>query len=513
MNALLTDGMNLVIFVLILGLLVFVHEFGHFIVAKRLGIPVLEFGIGFPPRVWRVWKGNGWIQIQGRRILIPRTMSLPANLGEGSQVWYKTEMQNGRPVLTAIQVVDPASQGAQLTSPVQKLDRGTEYTLNAIPLGGFVRLMGEEDPSVAGGFASAKPAVRAPVLLAGVTMNFLLAYLAFSIGSFMSPPYVPIQTTRIAAVAPNSPAAEAGLRPGDIVATINGQNVQDNYPALSQDLQQNAGRPVTLTISRNGRTLDPVSVTPRRNPPPGEGPLGIALSTMVGLRVTDVQAGSVAAQAGIRPGDVLVFYPDPAKLVPLKDQAELAQYASTHPGLAVEWHVQRDGKWVAPDPIVVRIPPQVSPAEATLGLNLQTSLFTAPGEGVRTMGQVLGSIPALVNQLVRGSVPSNAFVGFVGIYQATGEVAQRSGLNGLIDFLGLLSLNLAIVNLLPIPALDGGRLVFVLLEWLRGGKKVDPQKEGLVHLVGIMVLISFMLLITFFDVQRLLSGTSILPTP
>ncbi len=129
------------------------------------------------------------------------------------------------------------------------------------------------------------------------------------------------------------------------------------------------------------------------------------------------------------------------------------------------------------------------------------------------MGQVLGSIPALVSQLVRGAAPSNAFVGFVGIYQATGEVARRGGVAGLIDFLGLLSLNLAIVNLLPIPALDGGRLVFVLLEWLRGGKRVDPQKEGLVHLVGIMVLISFMLLITFFDVQRLLSGGSILPTP
>ncbi len=513
MNALLTDGMNLIIFVVILGVLVFVHEFGHFVVAKRLSIPVLEFGIGFPPRVWRIWKGKGWIQIQGRRIVIPRRFSLPPNLVEGSRVWYKTEMQNGRPVLTALEVVDAEGQGTMLTSPVQKLDRGTEYTLNAIPLGGFVRLMGEEDPKVAGGFASAKPSVRAPILLAGVTMNFLLAFLAFSLASWASPPYVPIQTTRVAAVAPNSPAAAAGLRPGDVISAINGQDVQDNYPALSQGLRQDAGHSTMLTLSRNGRTLDPVPVTPRLNPPPGEGPLGIALNTIVGLRVTSVEPGSPAALAGVRPGDVLVFYVDPVKPTPLKDQAQLEQYVKAHPGIKIEWHIQRDGKWVAPDPVVVQVPAQVNPGQAALGMSLQTSLLDAPREGAQTMGQVLGSIPTLVTQLVRGAVPSNAFVGFVGIYQATGEVAQRGGVIGLIDFLGLLSLNLAIVNLLPIPALDGGRLVFVLLEWLRGGKRVDPQKEGLVHLVGIMVLISFMLLITFFDVQRLLSGGSILPTP
>ena len=140
MNAILSSGTNLIIFIVMLGLLVFVHEFGHFIVAKRLHIPVLEFGFGFPPRIKRFMKR-----------------------GE------------------------------------------TEYTINAIPLGGFVRLMGEEDPNVPGGFASAKPAIRAPILLAGVVMNFLLAYVAFSISAFASPPYAIVQTTRLAAVAPGQP--------------------------------------------------------------------------------------------------------------------------------------------------------------------------------------------------------------------------------------------------------------------------------------------------------------------
>lgn len=445
MNAILSSGTNLIIFIVMLGLLVFVHEFGHFIVAKRLHIPVLEFGFGFPPRIKRFMKR-----------------------GE------------------------------------------TEYTINAIPLGGFVRMMGEEDPNVPGGFASAKPAIRAPILLAGVVMNFLLAYVAFSISAFASPPYAIVQTTRLAAVAPDSPAANAGLRNGDLVVAINGQNVKDRYPALSQALRDNAGREVSLTIVRSGKTLDPITAVPRVSPPPGEGPLGIALNVMRGLTVTSVRPGSVADQAGIRPGDVLVFLVDP-KGRTLKDQDELAQYTQSHQGWTVQWTIQRGDTIM--DPINVKIPDAINPDGATLGLSLQTSILDAPRQGALEMWRVLASIPSLFGQIARGAVPQNAFVGFVGIYQATGEVAQAGGPIALIEFLGLLSLNLAFVNLLPFPALDGGRLVFVVLEWLRGGKKIDPQKEGLVHLVGIAVLIGFMILITFFDVQRLLSGHSILPTP
>lgn len=443
LNGLLSNLTNLIIFVVMLGLLVFVHEFGHFFVAKRLHIPVLEFGFGFPPRIKRIFKREE-----------------------------------------------------------------TEYTINAIPLGGFVRLMGEEDPSVPGGFASAKPSVRAPILLAGVAMNLLLAYLAFVISAFANPPYALVETTRVAAVVQGSPAAEIGLRLGDTIAAVNGQDVKHDYPGLSQLLSANAGRQVTLTVIRNGRPLEPITVVPRERPPQGEGPLGIALSRLRGLRVSSVQPGSPAENAGVRAGDVLVFITDPTQNRFLNDQADLEQFAQSHPGWKVDWQVQRDGKLL--DPFTVQIPASVAPDSASLGLDLQTSLLAAPREAALEMGRILGSIPTLFGQMVRGAVPSNAFVGFVGIYQATGEVAQVGGLLALIEFLGLLSLNLAIVNLLPFPALDGGRLVFVMIEWLRGGKKIDPQKEGVVHLVGIAVLISFMILITFFDIQRLLSGHSIL---
>ncbi len=508
MSGLVSSGQNLIIFIVMLGVLVFVHEFGHFMVAKRLRIPVLEFGFGFPPRLFRFAKSGGSIEIQGKHIIIPRQFKLPENLLVGSRVRYQTELKDGREYLAALQVLD--EQDTSLGSPVQQLDPGTEYTVNSIPLGGFVRMSGEEDPNVPGGFASAKPAVRAPILLAGVVMNLVLAYLAFSVAAFASPPYVSIQTTNIVAVAPNSPAAEAGLRPGDTVAAVNGIDVRDNFAALSQTLRNYGGKQVTLTVIRNGRPLDPISIVPRANPPPGEGALGIQLNGLVGLRVMSVQPGSVADQAGVRAGDVLVFIVDAAKNLPLKDQDQLAQYTNAHPGWKIEWHVQRNGKWLDPNPLVVQIPQPVTAQNATLGLNMQTSLLDAPRAGAEEMATVFASIPAFFQQLGRGGAEP---MGFVGIYQVTGEVAQRAGLLGLIDLAGLLSLNLAVVNLLPFPALDGGRLVFVILEWLRGGRRIDPAKEGLVHLVGFMVLIGLMLLITFFDVQRLLSGIPILPSP
>lgn len=509
-NTLVSGGLNLIIFIVMLGILVFVHELGHFAVAKRLGIPVFEFGFGFPPRLKRFWRDEGWIEIQGKRIVIPRHFQVPANVTIGARVQYKTDQQNGREILTALQVVDPASPEASFSSVVQGYDPGTEYTLNAVPLGGFVRLMGEEDPNVPGGFATAKPSVRTPILLAGVTMNLVLAFIVFSITAFVTPPYAVVQTTRITGVNESSPAALAGLRANDQIIAVNGQDVRDNYPLLSQTLRQNAGREVTLSVVRNGRPLDPITVIPRANPPRGEGPLGIQLGGWLGLRVTSVQADSPAERAGVRAGDVLVFIVDPQGRT-LKDQNELGEFAQAHLGWKIEWRVYRDNQ--LSEPIVVQIPEQLTPAQATLGLNLETSLVDAPIKAIQSMWTIIASIPATFAQMFAGNAPANALVGPLGIYQITGEVAQRGGPFALLELLGLLSLNLAFVNILPLPALDGGRLIFVLLEWVRGGKRIDPRKEGMVHLVGIVLLLGLMVLISIFDVQRMIAGQPILPIP
>lgn len=442
MNILVSNGINLLVFAVMLGILVFVHELGHFAVAKRLGIPVLEFGFGFPPRVKTLFKRDG-----------------------------------------------------------------TEYTFNAIPLGGFVRLYGEEDPNVPGGFASAPASVRVPILLAGVTMNFILAFLILTFTALFTPPYVSIQTTTISAVMPESPAALVGLRAGDTIVAVNERVIKHDYPTFREIIRANAGREVTLDVVRKDQTLEPIKVVPRVNPPANEGPLGIQLVGWNGLRVIGVTPGSVADKAGVRAGDVLLFFVESNRS--LRDQNELAEYTQTHLGWKIEWRVARGNE--LSDVIIVQIPETLTAQDATLGLTLQLSVFDAPFKAAQDMGTIIATIPLLFSQLFSGAVPANALVGPIGIYQFTGEVAERGGPLGLLYLLALLSLNLAVVNLLPFPALDGGHLVFIALEIMRGGKKLDPQKEGLVHLVGLAILLGLMVIISYFDVLRLIAGQPILP--
>lgn len=444
MDTIISQGTNLLIFAAMLGILVFVHELGHFAVAKRLGIPVLEFGFGFPPRVKSLFKRDG-----------------------------------------------------------------TEYTLNAIPLGGFVRLHGEEDPTVPGGFASAKASIRIPILLAGVTMNFVLAFLLFALLAFITPPYASVQLTTISEVMSDSPAALAGLRADDTIVAINGRDIKHDYATFRQLVRDNAGREIALSVLRKNQPLDPIKVTPRANPPANEGPLGIRLIGWQGLRVMAVEPGSVADKAGVREGDTLLFFAESNR--PLRDQNELAQFTQAHPGWKIEWRIARDNR--LGDTIVVQIPQPLDPKDATLGLDMQLSLFDAPIKAAQDMWMIAASIPTMFSQLFTGALPANALVGPIGISQLTSEVAQRGGPLGLLYLLALLSLNLAVVNLLPFPALDGGRLVFIALEILRGGKKIDPQKEGLVHFVGLAILLGLMLLISYFDVLRLIAGQPILPAP
>jgi regulator of sigma E protease len=339
---------GIVSFILILSVLIFLHEFGHFIIATSNGVHVDEFGFGFPPRLVKLF------------------------------TW-----------------------------------RGTQFTLNALPLGGFVR-MAEDDLTVPGSLASKRRLVRAGVYVAGPLMNVLLAAILFGI-TFMAGTLEPYQGigAGVYGVAVRSPAEQAGMAPGDNIISIDGQSITD-VAQVSVIVKAKAGQEVVIIIERNGQRLPPITLVPRVSPPAGEGAIGISLDLPLRLKTYPI--------------------------------------------------------WQA------------------IPMGFQSTYLT-----VRNMFMSIAAA-------IKGQV-SFQVTGPIGMYRMTQQVA-KTGIIRLLEFAGFLSINFAIVNLLPLPALDGGRLIFVLLEWIRRGRKVPPEKEGLVHTLGFFALIALMAVITVADYFR-----------
>ncbi len=350
--------LTIVAFIGVIVVLIVVHELGHFITAKASGVKVEEFGIGFPPRLLSVRRGE------------------------------------------------------------------TLYSLNAIPLGGFVKMAGEEDPKEPRSLASKSVGIRLLVLSAGSLMNALLPLLLFSI-AFMIPHNVVIGQVFVEEVAPNSPAAMAGIESGDMFLRIDGKPVR-NVGDLHRYSQLNLGKEVTILVKHSDSATEEVQVIPRWKPPEGQGAIGIVVNTAY-------------------PTIVSQHYPF----------------------------------WRA-------IP---------MGASECIETFVLFKNGIISM--IIGAIPV-------------ELAGPVGIAQITGEVA-KAGISPLLEFAGFISINLAIINILPLPALDGGRIAFVLLEWVRRGKRVSPKTEGLVHLIGFAMLMALILLITYQDIIRIISGESLIP--
>jgi regulator of sigma E protease len=514
----LQTAQGIVLFILIIGILVVVHELGHYLAARRFGVEAPEFGIGFPPRLLTFWKTNGLLEIQNRKIVIPKKFILPDGVRNGAWVTYKTETQNGKEVLTGITPVDEESKGLMHASQIQLLDRGTDFTLNAIPFGGFVR-MNEDDSSSAPNAFVNKPAwQRGIILVAGVTMNFILAFLVFIALPMMVPQMVLAANTSIVRVQPNSPAAAAGLAAGDVIVSVNGANVNGSRQKMSAALSSNCGKPVTLGIERpnprGGVENFEVQVTPR----PADDPpciIGVSISQDVGAKIASVAPGSLAEKAGLRPGDALVrvgdftVLPTDAVVGLLRDENDLAAHIAEHYKVNTIALVRfiRDGE---PQQVKITIPAGMPYADANLGLSLHFALVPAVQEASQQMYTALMSVPRafrdLFANLARGN--SSGVMGPVGITQVVVEGAPTGGLPFVLTIIGVLSLNLAIFNLLPIPGLDGGRLIFVIAEIVMRGRKLDARREGYIHLAGFVFLLMLIFVISYFDVTRVLSGKS-----
>jgi regulator of sigma E protease len=438
--------LNALFIVPILAILIFLHELGHFVMARRAGVRVEEFGFGLPPRVWGVKRGN------------------------------------------------------------------TIYSINALPIGGFVRVLGEDGKSFAQDSMQAKsPRQRAGFLAAGSVMNFLTAFLI--VGLLVTFQGRTSSNVYITEVVPGTPAEAAGWQAGDQIIAAAGESV-----STSADLRpltdEFVGRELTVTILRGIQEIQ-TTVVPRENPPVGQGATGIALANyrLADLEITDVPAGSLAAQSGLLAGDVITAVDD----VPVTDYMAYAGYIRNHTGRVVQLSVTRDGE---PKVIPVAVPDSVPASDPPLGEELTQDLeFTSvpitqvPGESISLFFGSIRQMGEGIVSLIRGETPLDDLAGPIGMGQLTSEVISESALPlwvTLANLMFILSLNLGLLNLLPLPALDGGRLLFVAIEVLRGGRRVSPEKEGMVHFVGMVLLLSAMLGIAFLDVERLISGNSFL---
>jgi regulator of sigma E protease len=401
-----------------LSILVFVHELGHYLVAKRFGVVVEEFGLGYPPRLLAFWHTKGKVAIDGQQIIIPRAFRLPEELESGSLVTYATSTDaKGRAILTRIEKVEPGVELAQ-AGRIEMLDPGTLFSLNAIPFGGFAKMLGEEDPSAPGSLASKGKLPRILVLAAGGAMNLATAAIFFALAFGVGAPAVADpENAMVSLVAPSSPAEDAGLLPGDVIVRADETEILD-IRSLQAYTREHLGEAMMLTVERDGEILQ-LQVVPRPDPPPDEGPMGIGLS----------------------PRTTVKRYP---------------------------WY---EALWMGARQTVV----------------LTGFIFTVPV------------------QLVQGLIPAEMArpVGPVGVGQLVGDAVQYSIDTGwwfpVMQMMGSLSVALAVTNLLPLPALDGVRILFVLVEAVRG-KRVDPSKEGLIHLIGMILLVALMLFITYQDV-------------
>jgi regulator of sigma E protease len=380
----------------------------------------------------------------------------------------------------------------------------TEYTVNWLPLGGFVKMLGEEDPDDPRSFAAQNAWKRLAVLIAGPGMNAILPIVLLTI-ALMIPHNVTVTDVVAVYVVPDSPADQAGVQVGDIIQVAQGHEVF-NSTSVQAAIETRLGADIDWIIQRGDARLELNIEGLRVDPPSGQGATGTTL-TNARVTVASVVPGSTAEALGLRTGDLFLRVQDAMVIDDGDAAAVIAAVLAEAPAEPVRVEVLRTGSYLelafAPalgelSGYTVDVRPELRRSE---------NLIEAVPAAFTQLGDILITFRNEIGKMISGSTGFE-LAGPVGIAQITGEVLD-AGLAPLVTWAALLSINLAIVNILPLPALDGGRITFVLLELVRGGRRIAPEKERLVHMVGFGMLMFAILLVTASDIKRLLSGGSV----
>jgi regulator of sigma E protease len=422
-------------FLFVLGVLIFVHELGHFLMARRLGVRVLTFSLGFGPKLLKFTRGD------------------------------------------------------------------TEYAISAIPLGGYVKMAGENPDDARSGrpdeFLSKTKWERFLVYIMGPAMNLLLAFVVTAAVLYQgaeSPSYEQ-EPPVIGAVIENSPGARAGLRVGDRIVSVGGREMK-TWDQFFIEIGTRASRETELVVDRGGRE-ETIRVTPAPQTKYEVGEIGVLPKTR--LQLAEVTPGMAADRAGLRRGDVIVALdgkPDP-------EQQALIAYIKSNPNKPLRFSILRDGQ-----PMDVTVTPEGDPGSALVGIRISPYEFRIirPGfvealrlslvknwEWTRLIFRTLGG-------LFTRETSVRQLMGPVGIAELSGGAAQL-GWTHLFNLMAMISLNLGLLNLMPIPVLDGGHIFIMLLEGIARRDFSVRMKEKML-LAGFVVLMMLMVTVIYNDLMR-----------
>ena len=424
-------------FLFVLGVLVFVHELGHFLVARWHGVRVITFSLGFGPKIARIERG------------------------------------------------------------------GTEYCISIIPLGGYVKLAGETVADNREGapdeFLSKSRWVRFQVYIAGPIMNILLAWVVLA-GVLAQGADVPLADSSapvVGTVVEDSPAAAAGLRPGDRILTVNGRSV-DTWEDLAIEVVPAAGRELSMQVVRDGSQMS-VRMTPDAVGRYEMGEIGIG--PIERPQVLQVNPDTPAERAGFQRGDVFVVVGDERGLA----QTEVIERIRASANAALPVVVEREGTEVA-----LTVTPEGPAGAATIGVQLSPyetqHIDPTLLEAFRLSAVQNWESTKLIGRTLRGlftaETPVRQLMGPVAIAEMSGTAASI-GFVALFNLMAMISLNLGLLNLMPIPVLDGGHILILAVEGIARRDLSLRVKERILT-AGAVAIVLLMVTVIFNDVSRLL---------